>query len=329
MTNKGEHGPGEFISAGQRVVDIELSAVSLLSDRIDAGFASACQYILDCQGRAVVIGMGKSGHVGSKIAATLASTGTPSFFVHPGDASHGDLGMITAQDVVIAISNSGETDEITTLLPVIDRLKIPLISLTGNSGSSLARAATVNLDVSVSQEACPMDLAPTASTTAALVMGDAIAIALLEARDFSADDYARSHPGGALGRRMLLRVKDIMHTGEAIPSVGSQTSVANALVEMTRKGLGTTAIIDENKHVLGIFTDGDVRRALDGGVEVSSTPISEVMTEGGISTSPDTLAIEALDLMEVHKINALMVVDEAGVLVGALNMHDLLRARVV
>ncbi len=318
-----------LIRYGKSVIETELSAVSKLPDRIDEAFVDACHHILDCQGRVVVIGMGKSGHIGSKIAATLASTGTPAFFVHPSEASHGDLGMITPKDVVIALSNSGETDEITALLPVIEHLQVPLIALTGNPRSSLARAAGVNIDVSVSQEACPLDLAPTASTTAALIMGDALAIALLEARGFSIEDFALSHPGGTLGRRLLLRVKDIMHSGEDIPCVYRDTLLSDTLVEMTRKGLGTTAIIDVDNRVLGIFTDGDVRRALDAGVDVHGTRVAEVMTAGGHTIGPDALAVEALSMMETHKINALLVVEQDNILIGALNMHDLLQARVV
>lgn len=318
-----------IIRYGKSVIETELMAVGDLLERVDEAFAQACLKILDCQGKTVVIGMGKSGHIGNKIAATFASTGTPAFFVHPSDASHGDLGMITAEDVVMAISNSGETDEITALLPVIEHLQVPLITLTGNPESSLARAASVNINVSVAQEACPLDLAPTASTTAALIMGDAMAIALLEVRGFSTEDFALSHPGGTLGRRLLLRVKDIMHSGDEIPCVYGDTLLGDTLVEMTRKGLGTTAIIDTDNLVLGIFTDGDLRRALDAGVDVHKTRVAEVMTTGGKTIGADALAVEALSMMETHKINALLVVDPGYVLIGALNMHDLLRARVV
>jgi arabinose-5-phosphate isomerase len=318
-----------LIEHGKKVIETELNAIADLQNRVNEDFARACRYILNCKGRTVVIGMGKSGHIGSKIAATLASTGTPAFFVHPSEASHGDLGMITDQDVVVALSNSGETDEITALLPVIEHLQVPLIALTGNSESSLACAANVNIDVSVSQEACPLDLAPTASTTAALIMGDALAISLLEARGFNMEDFALSHPGGTLGRRLLLRVKDIMHSGEQIPCVYEDTLLSNTLVEMTRKGLGATAIIDADNHVLGIFTDGDVRRALDAGMDVHNTKISEVMTSGGKTIEASALAVEALSMMETYKINALLVVEPDNVLIGALNMHDLLRARVV
>jgi arabinose-5-phosphate isomerase len=327
--NKTAVSDDSLIRKGRGVIEIELAAVAQLSARVDEQFASACRCILACTGRVVVIGMGKSGHIGNKIAATLASTGTPAFFVHPSEASHGDLGMITAEDVVIALSNSGETDEITALLPVIAHLQVPLIALSGNPNSSLAQAANVNIDVSVEQEACPLDLAPTTSTTAALIMGDALAIALLEARGFSVDDFALSHPGGALGRRLLLRVKDIMHSGDEIPCVYEDTLLKDALVEMTRKGLGTTAIIDADNRVLGIFTDGDVRRALDSDVNIHTTRIADVMTFGGRTIDGDKLAVEALSMMETHKINALLVVEVENILVGALNMHDLLRARVV
>ena len=318
-----------LVRHGKSVIEIELKAVNELLQRVDESFARACEYILDCEGKTIVIGLGKSGHIGSKIAATLASTGTPAFFVHASEASHGDLGMISKKDVVIVISNSGETDEITALLPMMERLQVPLISLTGNPNSSLASSATVNIDVSVSQEACPLDLAPTASTTVALIMGDALAIALLEARGFSAEDFALSHPGGTLGRRLLLRVSDIMHTGEAIPCVYEDTLLADTLLEMTRKGLGATAIIDSDNRVLGIFTDGDLRRTLDKGVDIHKTRVAEIMTSASKTISPQVLAVEALSMMETHKINALLVVDPDYALIGALNMHDLLRARVV
>ena len=319
----------KLLNLGRAVVDTETRALTDLRERINDSFARACQHILACKGRTVVIGMGKSGHIGHKIAATLASTGTPAFFVHPGEASHGDLGMITASDVVVALSNSGETDEIVTLLPVIKRLGIPLIALTGNLHSALAKAATVCIDVGVKKEACPLGLAPTSSTTAALVMGDAIAIALLEARGFSEKDFALSHPGGALGRRLLLKVSDIMHTGNEMPVVKNNTSLRDALVEMTRKGLGTTAIVDEHNKVAGIFTDGDLRRALDTGADVHSAGIDAVMTKNCKTINADALAAEALQMMEKHKINALLIVDDTNALAGVLNMHDLLRARVV
>ena len=314
---------------GLAVIDTEAKAVLALASRIDAGFVKACQIMLACAGRIVVIGMGKSGHIGSKIAATLASTGSPSFFVHPGEASHGDLGMITNKDVVLAISNSGETEEILTILPLIKRLGVPLITLTGNPSSTLARAADSNIDVSVEQEACPLGLAPTSSTTATLVMGDALAISLLEARGFTAEDFARSHPGGRLGRRLLLLIKDIMHSGAGIPSVHESARLSAALVEMTKKGLGMTAVVDDKQRLMGIFTDGDLRRALDCKVDVHEELIAKVMTRNCKTVSPDMLAAEALQLMDKHKINALLVVAGDNTLVGALNMHDLLRAGVV
>ncbi|WP_435104656.1 KpsF/GutQ family sugar-phosphate isomerase [Arhodomonas sp. AD133] len=314
---------------GRAVIDVESAAVDALRDRIDGDFARACRYMLACEGRVIVLGMGKSGHIGGKIAATLASTGTPAFFVHPGEASHGDLGMITPRDVVLALSNSGETDEINTILPLIKRLAVPLIALTGNADSTLARQASVHIDVGVAEEACPLGLAPTASTTAALVMGDALAVAMLDARGFTKEDFARSHPGGRLGRRLLLRIEDLMHTGERIPRVGMQTPLAEALVEMTNKGLGMTAVVDDADRVLGVFTDGDLRRALDREVDVHHTSMHAVMTEGGRTIGRDKLAAEALALMEAHGISALLVVESDRHLVGALNMHDLLRAGVV
>lgn len=314
---------------GLAVIDIEAKAVAALSARIDANFVQACQYMLACEGRIVVLGMGKSGHIGGKIAATLASTGSPAFFVHPGEASHGDLGMITEKDVVLALSNSGETDEILTILPLIKRLGAPLIALTGNPPSTLARAANVHINVSVAQEACPLGLAPTSSTTATLAMGDALAVAMLEARGFTAEDFARSHPGGRLGRRLLLLIKDIMHTGMAIPKVQENALLKEALMEMSRKGLGMTAVVDAQQALLGVFTDGDLRRHLDEQVNVHTTPIAELMTRRCKTIHPEKLAAEALQIMETYKINALLVVDDQGTLVGALNMHDLLRAGVV
>ncbi len=325
----GEAEREKLCRLGRAVLETEARAVADLAERIDDAFARACEYLLACEGRIVVLGMGKSGHIGGKIAATLASTGSPAFFVHPGEASHGDLGMITPKDVVMAFSNSGETEEILTILPLIKRLGVPLIALTGNPPSTLGRAADVHIDVSVAREACPLGLAPTSSTTAALAMGDALAVALLESRGFTADDFARSHPGGRLGRRLLLLIRDIMHSGEALPRVGPKVKVIEALVEMSRKGLGMTAVVDDDDRLLGVFTDGDVRRALDNDVDVRATPIEEVMSCGGKTVRPDDLAAEALRLMETYKINALLVVDDEGRLVGALNMHDLLRAGVV
>lgn len=313
----------------RKVIDIEREAVEALSARIDEQFIRACHHMLACEGRVVVTGMGKSGHIGSKIAATLASTGTPAFFVHPGEASHGDLGMITGKDVVLALSNSGETEELLLILPIIKRLNVPLISMTGNPDSRLARQATVNLDVGVAREACPLDLAPTASTTAALVMGDALAISLLEARGFTADDFARSHPAGALGRRLLLLIDDLIHSGDRLPRVNEHTLLSDALVEMTRKGLGMTTVVDGEGRLLGVFTDGDLRRTMDKEMDIHTTPIGEVMTRDCLTVRPGMLAAEALQIMEQHKISALVVVDDRKELVGALNMHDMLRAGVV
>lgn len=314
---------------GLTVIDIEQAAIAALRDRIDDRFVRACEHMLACKGRIVVTGMGKSGHVGKKIAATLASTGSPSFFVHPGEASHGDLGMITSADVVLALSNSGETSEIVTILPLIHRMGAPLISMTGKPDSTLAREASVTLDVSVAKEACPHDLAPTASTTAALAMGDALAIALLEARGFTPEEFALSHPGGSLGRRLLLHVRDIMHRDERVPAVRRDASLRDALMEITDKGLGMTAVIDERDQVVGVFTDGDLRRCLDRGVDVRDACVCEVMTPGGKHIAPERLAVDALNMMEENKINALLVIDADGRLRGALNMHDLLRAGVV
>jgi len=314
---------------GLAVIKTERAALKELEARIDQSFVHACELILECQGRIVVTGMGKSGHIGGKIAATLASTGSPAFFVHPGEASHGDLGMITPQDVVLALSNSGETQELLTIIPIIKRLGIPLITLTGNPDSTMAKAANANLDVSVSQEACPLGLAPTASTTATLVMGDALAVALLESRNFTAEDFARSHPGGSLGRRLLLHVGDIMHTEDEIPKVLQSASLRDALLEMTRKGLGMTAIVDQHNRLLGIYTDGDLRRSLDAEINLQQTAISAVMHSDCKTIAADMLAAEALQRMEQHKINALLVTDSNQRLLGALNMHDLLRAGVV
>jgi len=314
---------------GLAVIQTEAQAVAALTNRINESFVKACEYMLNCKGRIVVLGMGKSGHIAGKIAATLASTGSPAFFVHPGEASHGDLGMITPQDVVLALSNSGETEEILVILPLIKRLGVPLISLTGNPFSTLAQAATVNIDVSVEKEACPLGLAPTASTTATLAMGDALAVALLQVKGFSADDFARSHPGGRLGRRLLLRVDDIMHTNSAIPSVPMTATIRDAVIEMTRKGLGMTAIVNPVNHVIGIFTDGDLRRTLDKLIDLHNTQIIEVMTAQGKTITPECLAVEALTLMQTYKITVLLVVDEQQQLQGVLHLHDILRAGVV
>lgn len=318
----------KLIAMGRRVIDIEAQAVAALADRIDPAFAQACEYLFACGGRVVVTGMGKSGHIGGKIAATLASTGTPAFFVHPGEASHGDLGMITGNDVVLALSNSGETNEVLTILPLLKRLDVPLLALTGNANSTLARRADVHLDVSVSLEACPLDLAPTSSTTATLAMGDALAIALLEAREFTQEDFARAHPGGSLGKRLLLRLEDLMHTGNTLPLVHEHASLRTALLEMTEKQLGMTGITDTNGTLTGVFTDGDLRRALDAGANVD-TPIAKVMTRAPQTGQPDMLAAEALKIMQDKKINGLIIVDPNNTPVGAMNMHDLLRAGVV
>jgi arabinose-5-phosphate isomerase len=322
--------PAAITRSARTVIATEAAAVQALESRIGADFVAACRLILACKGRVVVSGMGKSGHVARKIAATLASTGTPAFFVHPGEASHGDLGMILPQDVVLALSYSGETDELLFILPVIKRQGIPLIAITGRPTSSLATQADVHLDGSISSEACPLGLAPTTSTTVALVLGDALAIALLEARGFTSDDFARSHPAGSLGRRLLLRIGDVMHTGDDVPRVAPDVGLTTALVEMTRKHLGMTAVVDAEDRLLGVFTDGDLRRALDDvGVDLRGATVTELMTRGPKTIGPDKLAAEAAQLMEKHQIHALLVVDADQHVVGALNIHDLLRARVV
>lgn len=319
----------DLIDSAQRTIRLEIEAVQELLPRIDANFVKACELILASKGRVVVVGMGKSGHIGNKIAATLASTGTPALFVHPAEASHGDMGMITRQDVILALSNSGSTAEIVTLLPLIKRMGIPMISMTGNPDSPLAQAAEVNLDARVAQEACPLNLAPTSSTTATLVLGDALAIALLEARGFTADDFAFSHPGGALGRRLLLKVEHVMHTGTALPQVPRGTLLRDALMEMTRKGLGMTAVLEADGRLAGIFTDGDLRRTLDRTIDVHNTRIEDVMTSHGKTARADMLAAEALKIMEDNKINSLVVVDDQDCPVGAFNLGDLLRAGVM
>ncbi len=321
--------PDPLIARGRRVLATEAAAVAALEHRLGDDFARACRLMLACEGRIVVTGMGKSGHVGGKIAATLASTGSPAFFLHPAEAIHGDIGMITARDVVLALSNSGETDELLTILPVIKRLDVPLIALTGNHASTLARYATVVLDISVAAEACPLNLAPTASTTAALAMGDALAVAMLEARGFTEQDFARSHPGGSLGRRLLLHVEEVMRRGDDLPAVGPDTPLSAGLLEMSRKGLGMTTIVDGDRKVLGIFTDGDLRRALDRQLDVHGTRMGDVMTVRCRVARPRMLAAEAVHIMDEHRITALPVVDDDGVLVGALNVHDLLRAGVM
>ena len=318
-----------FQKQGKIVIALEAEAIAALSDRINAEFGRSCEIMLACTGRVVVVGMGKSGHIGGKIAATLASTGTPAFFVHPGEASHGDLGMITPDDVVLAISNSGTTAEILTILPLIKRMGVKLVSMTGNMSSELAQQSDVALDISVTKEACPLNLAPTASTTATLAMGDALAVAMLKSRNFTEEDFARSHPGGQLGRRLLLYVKDIMHSDDQLPVVSEDASLRDALLEMSGKALGMTAIVDEKNHLLGIYTDGDLRRTLEKGVDVYSIGIKDVMTSNPVTTNPDKLAAEIVQLMRTKKINGLFAIDNDGYVVGALNMQDLLRAGIV
>ena len=319
----------QLIALAGDVLDIEARAVAGLRHRLDFSFAAACELCLQTPGRIVVTGMGKSGHISSKIAATLASTGTPAFFMHPGEASHGDLGMITAQDVLLAVSYSGETTEVITILPLVKRMGARLISLTGNPQSTLAKAADVHLDVSVDEEACPLNLAPTASTTATLAMGDALAVALLKMRGFTAEDFAMSHPSGSLGKRLLLRVADVMRVDAAIPAVGPEVFLSDGLLEMTQKGLGMTAIVDAHNLILGIFTDGDLRRALDEGVDVRTTKMSTIMHAKCKTVAADVLAVEAVRVMEENKITSLLVADEGRRLVGALNIHDLFRAGIM
>lgn len=319
----------ELITLAREVLEIESRAVDRLRERLGEDFATACRLIVATPGRVVVTGMGKSGHISSKIAATLASTGTPSFFMHPAEASHGDLGMITEQDTLLAVSYSGETDEVLTILPLVKRMGARLISMTGNTNSTLAQAADAHLDVSVAEEACPLNLAPTASTTATLAMGDALAVALLKNRGFTAEDFARSHPSGSLGKRLILRVADVMREGDGIPVVGPDVRLRDGLMEMTEKGLGMTAIVDAENRILGIFTDGDLRRALDAGADVHHTPMSEVMHEGSKSISADVLAAEAVHILEENKITSLLVANEDGQLIGALNIHDLFRAGIM
>ncbi len=319
----------ELLALAGEVLEIEARAVDGLRARLDDAFVAACRLCLDTPGRIVVTGMGKSGHISGKIAATLASTGTPAFFMHPGEASHGDLGMITNQDVLLAISNSGETEEIITILPLVKRMGAPLITMTGNPGSTLAEAADVHLDVSVAEEACPLNLAPTASTTATLAMGDALAVALLKLRGFTAEDFALSHPSGSLGKRLILRVTDVMRTGSDMPAVAPDVKLTDGLMEMTQKGLGMTAVIDDQDRIVGIFTDGDLRRALDAGVDVHKTTMNEVMHTKCTTVSADVLAAEAVHVMEENKITALLVIDDDRRLVGALNVHDLFRAGIM
>ena len=316
------------IALAKEVLLIEAAAVEALAHRLDENFTSAVTLILQCQGRVVVSGIGKSGHIANKIAATLASTGTPAFFMHPAEASHGDVGMITKDDVLITLSNSGESDEIITILPVLKRMGAKLISITGNPNSTLAQQADIHLDAAVAEEACPLGLAPTASTTASLALGDALALAVLNQRGFSAEDFARSHPGGSIGRKLLVNVQDIMRQGLAIPKVAVSASLKDALLEMSRKGLGMTAIVDGKKAV-GIFTDGDLRRAFENGINIDNTNIGDVMHPNPQHILANELAVKAVEMMEERKINALLVVNQQGELVGALNMHDLLIAKVV
>ncbi len=321
-----EPGAIRYTESAQRTIRMEAAAVAALEARIGEDFARACDTLLDVPGRIVVTGMGKSGHIARKIAATLASTGSPAFFVHPGEASHGDMGMITADDAVIALSNSGEVVEIVTLLPLLKRLGVPLVSMTGNSHSTLALASEVHLDTGVETEACPLDLAPTSSTTTALVMGDALAIALLEARGFTADDFAFSHPGGTLGRQLLLMVRDVMRTGDAIPRVGVNTRLAEALLEITNKGLGMTTVVDPAGHLAGVFTDGDLRRSLDARIDINETLIDDLMNTHAKTVSAEILAAEAMRIMETNEIGALVVVDDTGAITGVLHLKDLLHA---
>ena len=319
----------ELLALAARVLDIESRAVAQVQSRLDESFAAACRLCLATEGRVVVTGMGKSGHIGGKMAATLASTGTPSFFMHPAEASHGDLGMITAHDLLLAVSYSGETDEVVTILPLVKRMGAKFIAITGKPASTLAKAADVHLDVSVSEEACPLNLAPTASTTATLAMGDALAVALLETRGFTAEDFALSHPSGSLGKRLLLRVSDVMRTGSEIPAVEETVRLRDGLLEMSEKGLGMTAVTDNDEIVRGVFTDGDLRRTLDQGIDVHDTDMRSVAHRDCVTISAEAMAVEAVHIMEENKITGLLVVDDAGKLVGALNIHDLFRAGVM
>ena len=320
---------GELLALARETLDIEARAIQGVSARLDEDFAAACRLCMATPGRVVVTGMGKSGHIASKIAATLASTGTPSFFMHPAEASHGDLGMITSQDLLLAISYSGETEEIVTILPLVKRMGARLVSMTGNSRSTLAKNADVHIDVAVTEEACPLNLAPTASTTATLAVGDALAVALLKSRGFTAEDFALSHPSGSLGKRLLMRVDDVMRTGRDIPSVGPDVRLRDGLMEMTEKGLGMTAIVDDDGKVLGIFTDGDLRRALDEGADVHSTLMREIMHTNCKTTPPGVLAAEVVHTLEENKITSMLVVDDDDRLIGALNIHDLFRAGIM
>jgi len=321
--------PEQLLELARNTLAIEADAIQAMAQRLDPRFVQAVQLTLSCQGRLVVTGMGKSGHVGRKIAATLASTGTPAMFVHPAEASHGDLGMITRSDVVLAISNSGESEELTAILPLIKRMGVPLIAMTGRALSSLGRHADVVLDTGVDKEACPHNLAPTASTTAQMAMGDALAMALLDARGFKADDFARSHPGGALGRKLLTLVSDVMRPSDATPRVGLHASLSDMMREISAHGLGATAIVDEQGAAVGIFTDGDLRRLIESGTDLKHVTAAQVMHANPRSIRPDALAVEAVELMEAHRITSVLVVDDARRLCGALNSHDLMRAKVI
>ena len=322
-------GNQDLVGLASEVLDIESRAVAALKQRLGEDFVAACRLCMTVDGRVVVTGIGKSGHVSNKIAATLASTGTPAFFMHPAEASHGDVGMITKHDLLLAISYSGETDEVLTILPVVKRLGAKLLTMTGNPDSTLARAADVHLDISVAEEACPLNLAPTASTTATLAMGDALAVALLKNRGFTAEDFARSHPSGSLGKRLILRVGDVMRTGDEIPSVAPEVSLRDGLMEMTEKGLGMTAVVDEDNRILGIYTDGDLRRSLDDGVDIHATSMEAVMNRGAKTIPRGVLAAEAVHILEENKITSLLVADDDGHLIGALNIHDLFRAGIM
>ena len=326
MTEKEEKF--DFISIGKKVLDIESVAITKLKDQLDNNFDIACQLCLGCSGKIIVMGIGKSGHIADKLAATLASTGTPSFFVHPGEASHGDLGMISKSDIVLAISNSGKTEEIVSLLPILKNMGIKIISMTGHQNSTIATGSDVHIDVGVEEEACPMNLSPTASTTAALAMGDAIAVALLEKRGFSVEDFAKSHPGGSIGKKLLLLVQDIMHTEEEIPIVLQDHKLALGLIEMSEKALGMTAITNKKEELVGIFTDGDLRRTLEANVDIQTTLMSEVMTKNCITVKPNLLAVKAVEIIQENKITSLVVVEENKI-VGALNIHDLFLAGVM
>jgi len=325
MSQENQH----YLQSAKRVIEIEAEAITALANRLGDNFVTACTILHKCSGKVVVCGMGKSGHIGNKIAATLASTGTPAFFMHPGEANHGDLGMLGKDDVLLAISNSGETAELVNLLPIVKRLNVPVIAMTNSASSSLGQHADVVIDISVEKEACSLGLAPTSSTTVTLVMGDALSVALLDRKGFTPDDFALSHPGGSLGRKLLLKVSDIMLTGDDLPLVNINAAVADALMEISQKGLGMTGIVDEDKVLVGVFTDGDLRRILDARLDIHTAKVAQVMTRGGKTTRPQLLAVEALNLMETHKISALMVTDDARKPVGAFNMHMLLKAGVL